>query len=46
VPKHGITLVELHCSEFRCKSSKRLLRLANEDEAVIHRRLARWAIAC
>lgn len=46
VPKHGITLVELHCSEFRCSRSKRLLRLADEDEAVIRKRLARWATAC
>lgn len=45
LPKHGITLVELHFSEFRCRS-KRLLRLADEDEAVIRKRLARWATAC
>jgi hypothetical protein len=46
LPKHGIALVELHCSEFKCKGSKRLVRLADEDEAVIRKRLARWAKAC
>ena len=46
LPKQGITLVELHCSEFRCIRSKRLLRLAVEDEAVIRRRLARWTTDC
>ena len=43
LPKHGITLVELHCSEFICRRSKRLLRLADEDEAVIRKRLA-WCV--
>ena len=46
MPKHGITLIELHCSEFRCKGSKRLLRLADEDEIVIRKKLAPWAKAC
>ena len=46
LPEHGITLVELHCSEFKCKGSKRLLRLAGDDEAVIRKRLVRWANAC
>ena len=42
LPKHGITLVELHCSEFKCRGSKRLLRRSQDDEAVIRQRLALW----
>jgi len=45
LPKHGITLIELHCSEFKCKGRKQLRRLADEDEAVIRKRLARWTKA-
>jgi hypothetical protein len=42
LPKPGITLIELHCSEFKCKGSKRLRRLPHEDEAVIRNRLVRF----
>jgi hypothetical protein len=41
LPIHGITLVELHFSEFVHGRLKRLTRVAG-DEAVIRARLASW----
>lgn len=45
LPRHGVTVVELHYWDFRCNSANRLLRITVEDEAVIRKKLADWTTA-
>ena len=45
LPRHGIELVELTCTEFECARNKRLRRIPAADEAVVTSRLAKWLAA-
>jgi hypothetical protein len=42
LPKNGMTLVELCCTDFKCTSAGRLLRLPDLDQAVIRAKLCSW----
>jgi hypothetical protein len=39
LPRYGISIIELACSDFECNGSKRLLRNRSNDLAVIQKKL-------
>lgn len=46
LPQHGIDVVELSFTDFKCDGSKRLLRNESDAETVIRKMLARWITQC
>ncbi|TVQ51090.1 MAG: hypothetical protein EA377_13315, partial [Phycisphaerales bacterium] len=39
LPSHGIKLVELKCTDFQCRSSKRLARIPEQDQDIIRAKM-------